>query len=274
VNIVEAFLEGKNKDIDLCEDGFIVTDDYAVVIDGAGTPTPMLFNGHKSGKYIMELIKKIVPKMSGEHDHLSFLEDLNSSILEDYKKNDWFTLLLSDMTLRPMASMAVYSKNQHQIWLYGDCKALVNGTLYENNKYIDKVTTNVREFFIEQLLLQGKSAETIKENDVGRNFVMPLLQQQKRFLHLRNSKFGFSMIDGFDFMKETIKIIILPNSINEVILSSDGYQVLNNTLEETERNLKNQILRDPLCIREISSLKVMSNTENSFDDRCYIRIKC
>lgn len=272
--VSETFLMGREQDISLCEDGFIVTEDYAVMIDGAGTPSPKTFNGKKGGRYIMEIIRDSIHIFDANLDYIDFLDQLNQMIVDDYKQNGWYVDLAQDINLRPMASVLVYSKHKHQLWFYGDCKALVDGVQIDNPKYIDEVMLNARKMVLEAELLIGNTIENLKANDIGREYINTLLNYQRKFLHSRDgSDLGFSMVDGFDFRIEDIKVVDLPNDINTLILSSDGYSILKPTLEETELILKEQLEKDPLAINELKGFKPLAPGANSIDDRAYIKLR-
>lgn len=269
----EDFLLGKEKNITLCEDGFVVTEDYAVMIDGAGTPSKMDFKGKKGGRYIMEIIREAIYDIEGDLDYLSFLEEISKKIIENYKKNNVYDILKKNVNIRPMASMVVYSRNKHQLWFYGDCKALVNGIQYENPKYIDTVMYEARKMVLEGELLKGKPLGEIISEDKGREYITELLNYQRLFLHARNgSKLAFSMVDGFDFRTEDIKVVNLPKKVDYIILATDGYSVLKPTLEETEEVLKKQLKEDPLAIDQLTGFKTCCKNLNSIDDRAFLKL--
>jgi hypothetical protein len=69
------------------------------------------------------------------------------------------------------------------------------------------------------------------------------------------------------------KIVKLNESCNELILSSDGYPRLFDTLLETEDYLKQCLIEDPLCYKTIISTKGIKEGQSSFDDRCYLKIR-
>lgn len=274
IKIMETFLKGREKDITKCEDGFVVTDNYAVMIDGAGTPSPMAFNGKKGGRHIMEVISECIPYLQPDLTHETFLEALNTAITKNYEVNGWYEELEANVNLRPMASVLVFSKTKNQLWFYGDCKALVNGTQYENPKQIDDVMLNARKMVIEGELLKGRSQEELLQHDMGRDYIETLLAYQRLFLHNKtNDLLGFSMIDGFDFLLDRIKVVDLPKGLDQLVMTTDGYSVLKGTFAATEETLMNQLKNDPLSINELKGFKVYTNQFNSFDDRAYLRIK-
>lgn len=272
--IKEIFILGKQSNQDLCEDGYVVTEDYAVVIDGAGTPSAYTFESKKGGRFIMELIHESISKLKKQHHHLSFVSELNDLLLRKYKEIGVFVDLLSDINNRPMASIIVYSKFRNELWLFGDCQALVNGVHHTNPKLIDEVTSNARKMFIDAEILLGKPIANIREEDSGRKFIEPLLKMQRTFLHNEGENpLFYSAIDGFGFRADDIKVVKLSDSVEEIVLASDGYATLKDTLHETEQVLKRQLERDPLAIRELKGTKAHSPDNHSFDDRTYVKIE-
>jgi hypothetical protein len=232
--LMQNSLKGKNN-IAACEIGFLVTEDYVVMIDGVGTPSPMVFNGNKGGRYFMDLIKESIYTLEPNLNHIQFLDKINAFIVQDYKKNGWYESLLKDKNLRPMACVLVYSKYFHQLWFYGGCKALVAGEQIENPKFIDEVMANVQKLLLETKSLVGHPLDKVTEEYKEREFVEPLLEKQREFLHATDNPFGFSMVDGFDFIENSLKIVKLPKGLEFLVLSTDGYNTLKNNFEETEK---------------------------------------
>ena len=56
-----------------------------------------------------------------------------------------------------------------------------------------------------------------------------------------------------------------------VILASDGYPFLGDSLQESEEALKKQLEDDPLCINSFKATKGLMRGNKSFDDRCYVK---
>lgn len=65
-------------------------------------------------------------------------------------------------------------------------------------------------------------------------------------------------------------VIYHVESGDRIILASDGYPALFETLEETEKYLFQLLDKDPLCIHELRGTKRLINGNKSFDDRNYI----
>lgn len=58
-----------------------------------------------------------------------------------------------------------------------------------------------------------------------------------------------------------------------VILATDGYPILENNLEKSERALSQLLEEDPLLYKKIKCTKGLRKGQCSFDDRCFIRFE-
>ena len=63
------------------------------------------------------------------------------------------------------------------------------------------------------------------------------------------------------------------NENSEVVLASDGYPFLKETLKESEEELLKVLKEDPLCCTLNPSTKGIVKGNRSFDDRTYLRFK-
>ena len=175
---------------------------------------------------------------------------------------------------RLTASVIIYSETRKQVWMIGDCQALINGELYLNPKPADIYASNIRSNYINQELCSGASVNKFFSRDAGREMVVPLIVDCCAF---QNSKecdvLSFSVVDGFDINLAKVRVIDIDSSTKEIVLASDGYPKLLPTLTESESELKEQLEVDPLCINRFISTKGLINGNISFDDRSYLRIK-
>ena len=74
----------------------------------------------------------------------------------------------------------------------------------------------------------------------------------------------------FEIMpKSVIKIKVKEN--DEIVLASDGYPVLKNSLKESEEKLLEILEKDPLLINIYKSTKGLQQGNISYDDRTYIK---
>ena len=278
MKIIESNIIGK-KSQEACEDGLVMTDDFIAVIDGSTSKTPKhLSPDMKNGRYAMMLISEYIQQeMKADATVDEFCEGITAYI---YNKVYMPMGIEEQLRLHPeerlTASAIIYSNQKKEVWMVGDCQAIINGKLYDNSKPYEQEIAQKRV----ELIAQGLSpAEARKQ-------IEPLLI--KAMLSGQNQT--YTVIDGFPIYREGVKIVALKmklasNSIetysqeylkpvsspNEVVLASDGYPFLKPTLAESEAALAHLIAHDPQCIHDFIATKGLVAGNKSFDDRTYIR---
>lgn len=272
ITIVESYLKGKINN-DLCEDGYVVTKDFAAIVDGATSSNELYINGETTGKFIKDQIIDIITTIDSQSNAEECIRFINQSLMNKYQEYGILETIKKDESKIPSASAVIYSKEKHEIWFYGDCQAFVNNQMIKNEKLVDKLTSYVRKWVIETHLSSGYSEDLLRKYDKGREAILPLLNTQHLFHGDDSSEFGYSNINGFYFNFKHAKIIKLQKEDREIILSSDGYPLLFNNLENTEDYLEECLKEDPLCYKKITSTKGVQEGQISFDDRCYLKIK-
>lgn len=70
-----------------------------------------------------------------------------------------------------------------------------------------------------------------------------------------------------------IRIEPIPPKTRTLILASDGYPVLKNSLEASEQELQRILEADPLLFRLYKATKGVQDGNVSYDDRAYIKLK-
>ena len=278
MKIIESNIIGK-KSQEACEDGLVMTDDFIAVIDGSTSKTPKhLSPDMKNGRYAMMLISEYIQQeMKADATVDEFCEGITAYI---YNKVYLPMGIEEQLRLHPeerlTASAIIYSNQKKEVWMVGDCQAIINGKLYDNSKPYEQEIAQKRV----ELIAQGLSpAEARKQ-------IEPLLI--KAMLSGQNQT--YTVVDGFPIYREGVKIVALKmkpvsssietyfqehpkpvSSPNEVVLASDGYPFLKPTLAESEAALAEQIANDPQNIHSFIATKGIVEGNKSFDDRTYIR---
>ena len=278
MKIIESNIIGK-KSQEACEDGLVMTDDFIAVIDGSTSKTPKhLSPDMKNGRYAMMLISEYIQQeMKADATVDEFCEGITAYI---YNKVYLPMGIEEQLRLHPeerlTASAIIYSNQKKEVWMVGDCQAIINGKLYDNSKPYEQEIAQKRV----ELIAQGLSpAEARKQ-------IEPLLI--KAMLSGQNQT--YTVIDGFPIYREGVKIVALKmkpasssietyfqehpkpvSSPNEVVLASDGYPFLKPTLAESEAALAHLIAHDPQCIHDFIATKGLVAGNKSFDDRTYVR---
>jgi hypothetical protein len=65
----------------------------------------------------------------------------------------------------------------------------------------------------------------------------------------------------------------VPDGIDELMIASDGYPVIGETLATSESELALLLEKDPWCVAELAGTKAVLPGQVSFDDRAYLRIR-
>lgn len=287
MKIIESCIIGK-KSPEACEDGMVVTDDFIAVIDGSTSKTPKHLNPDmKNGRYAMMLISEYIrEELKADASVDDFCQGVTAYIYNKvYEKLGVEERLKEHPEERLTASAILYSRTRNEVWMVGDCQAIIDGKLYENGKpYEEKIARKRVE-----LIAQGLSpAEARKQ-------IEPLLI--KAMLSGQNQT--YTVIDGFPVYREGVKVVsvsdsssvqdsvpasdsvpcsdsvsasgTIPSSSSEIVLASDGYPFLEPTLAASEAALAEQIANDPQNIHSFIATKGIVEGNKSFDDRTYIR---
>ena len=278
MKVIESSIIGK-KSPEACEDGMVVTDDFIAVIDGSTSKTPKHLNPDmKNGRYAMMLISEYIrEELKADASVDDFCQGVTAYIYNKvYEKLGVEERLKEHPEERLTASAILYSRTRNEVWMVGDCQAIIDGKLYENGKPYEQEIAKKRV----ELINQGLSPAE------ARKHIEPLLIEAM----LSGQNQNYTVIDGFPIYREGVKVVALKtkpasssietyfqeqtkpvSSFNEVVLASDGYPFLKPTLAASEAALAEQIANDPQNIRSFIATKGIVEGNKSFDDRTYIR---
>lgn len=285
MTIIEQKTEGKTG-AEACEDGIVVTDHFAAVIDGSTSKTPRRIAGSISnGKYAMQLISEHIMTMPADTTLPEFCQSVTDRIQKAYLKAGLSMPFLRDNpTERLTASCILYSRRWREVWMIGDCQCIIDGLAYTNPKPYEEELAKKRAEVIHraidegmrqaidegmrQAIDEGTAIAKIQQHDIGREAIIGEL---KKACLGQNKE--YAVVDGFNILTEGIKTITVPNTETEIILASDGYPRLMPTLEGSEAGLRMLLTDDPLCISLCPATKGLRHGAASFDDRSYLRFK-
>lgn len=287
MKIIESSIIGK-KSPEACEDGMVVTDDFIAVIDGSTSKTPKHLNPDmKNGRYAMMLISEYIrEELKADASVDDFCLGVTAYIYNKvYEKLGVEERLKEHPEERLTASAILYSRTRNEVWMVGDCQAIIDGKLYENGKPYEQEIARKRVELIEQGLSPAEARKQIE----------PLLIEAM----LSGQNQTYTVIDGFPIYREGVKVVsvsdsssvqdsvpasdsvpcsdsasasdTIPSSSSEIVLASDGYPFLKPTLAASEAALAEQIANDPQNIRSFIATKGIVEGNKSFDDRTYIR---
>ena len=291
MKIIESSIIGK-KSQEACEDGMVVTDDFIAVIDGSTSKTPKHLNPDmKNGRYAMMLISEYIrEELKADASVDDFCQGGTAYIYNKvYEKLGVEERLQEHPEERLTASAILYSRTRNEVWMVGDCQAIIDGKLYENGKPYEQEIARKRVELIEQGLSPAEARKQIEPL-----LIKAMLSGQNR---------TYTVIDGFPIYREGVKVVSVSDSCSvqdsvqdsvpasdsvpcsdsvsasgtifvsssEIVLASDGYPFLEPTLAASEASLAEQIANDPQNIHSFIATKGIVEGNKSFDDRTYIR---
>lgn len=274
-NILEYFIRSKSGLKEKCEDAIHIGSDFIAVIDGATDKSKIIWKHGSRGQTISQLIDESLGKLCIEATATEAVAHINEAVKYVYRTNKIEERVKTHTTERLTASVAIYSKYRREIWMIGDCQARFGGSNFYNKKRIDELISYARSVRLELLLADGRTEEELRGPDPGREFILPLLREQTKLQNNPSAGYlWYAVIDGFAFPESGIKVIPVPSDIEEIILATDGYPFIEDTLKDSEEALKKTLRDDPLLIRNFRTTKCPSGPDESFDDRAFVRFKC
>ena len=246
------------------EDGLVVTPDFIAVIDGSTSKTDYRHSLLRSnGRQAMHIISRYISRMPKDTTCDQFLRGVTAAVRRHYSKS-MLPRLAQHPEDRLTASCIVFSRLRRELWLVGDCQALIDDQFIDNPKPYEQELAQERAAIIKG---SPKPWEHVLRDDTARQAIIPHMLQC-----MQQQNVGYAVIDGFPVAERYVKVIALDFQHHQLVLASDGYPFLCPTLEESEARLATQHREDPLNIGPaFMATKAFAEGNDSFDDRAYIR---
>ncbi|WP_455648066.1 hypothetical protein [Lonepinella koalarum] len=271
---LEYFIQGKQgsgeKSNQVCEDGLFFNEHYLAVFDGATDKSGKKYDGKKGGRVSRDIIQEVFQNLPPNADKKDILEQINQKFKEFYAKYPDIDFANNPL-FRPTATLIWYDFNKNELIAIGDSKARIDGINYNDQpKYVDVLNSALRVQILQDLKLTN---EQIAENDLGRFYIMPLLQRQSEFQNNVDAPkaFQYWAIDGFDIPTEELKVWKFDKTPKVIELSSDGYETYpkDATIASYEEQLEKELKEDPMRVK-YPSTKGVAKGNYTFDDRAVI----
>jgi len=271
---IAYFIESKKgageKNNAVCEDGLFFNDHYLAVFDGATDKSGKSYDGKKGGRVSRDIIQGVFQELPPNTDKAEILKRINDKYQEFYKANTDIDFA-KEPVFRPTATLIWYNLDTNELVAIGDSKARIDGTNYNDEaKLVDILNSDLRVKVIKTL---GLTDDQVRADDVGRFYILPLLQRQAEFQNNPQAPeaFQFWAIDGFPIPPEKLRVWKFDKAPQTIELSSDGYETYppEATIDSYEKTLKEELASDPMRITHPST-KGVSKDNYSFDDRAVL----
>lgn len=282
MRIIERYCRGKRNDQSLNEDGMLVTDDFAAVVDGVTSKSVRHLWRPSGGVVAKDLMLGVIGGMPADASMRQMQRAVDECFQARYRSHEAGIRVFADEPVeRLQANAVVYSARRHEAWLFGDCQIMVNGVQTPTTKDVDVLLGDLRAFTVLALREMqdgtpdvpisgsfGAPASDAAPKDPSRAMILPFLRLQSQFANKRGP-FGYFVFDGFTDMTYPIRTVPVSPG-DEVVLASDGYPLLRPTLDESERELQRLRSEDSDLIDRYRSTKGFQGRA-TFDDLTYLR---
>ncbi len=270
MEVVEQLVVGKLGDAAACEDGIVVTDAFAAVIDGSTDKTGDRYDGSTGGIFALhacaEAVRSLDPAATMHEAATHLTQALSGRLPADLPPQH-----------RPTAVLAVYSRLRRELWQIGDVSIWHAGLQPRGTravKRIDQHAATLRSAILHAELANGATASQLRADDPGRRAIVPLLVAGAVFCNNRHAgDWAYPAVNGVPIPAGLVFARQVPARVTEVVLASDGYPQVLPTLRESEQALAGLLAADPLCIGPLLGTKGVLPGSASYDDRAYLRIR-
>lgn len=254
-----------------CGDRYVWGDHFIAVIDGATPKGEMLWDGQKGDVFVAAVAADAILNMDPEISAEDAINEINEAIRDAYTARGLdFKTLQPEERLR--CSLLIYSVYRHEIWSFGDCMLRINQRDFVHVKEGDQLLAALRAFCIQiERDRRGPGADEKELSVYGREQILPYLKEYTSLAN-RDVPFGYDVLDGGTIHAKNVKIYAVQKD-DCVVMASDGYPKLFDTLKETEEYLGEALKKDPTCIGLLRGTKGIVPGNISYDDRTYVSFK-
>jgi hypothetical protein len=269
VKVLERFSLPKRGQGEANGDALYVGQDYVAVIDGATPKDSRTWDSMPADAFVAGCLARGMARLSARDDcrsaFLALAREVRARCAE----------LGRDVTALPVnqcpqASVVIYSAARHEVWRIGDRPFSVNGDEDRSTKLVDRLLGDLRAMAHAVDEARAEGGEGPMWAPDPRVAIMPFLEQQS-WLANRRGEFGYGVFTGRDDcvgFAETYPVE--PGS--HVVLASDGYPRLFDTLERSEAHLASLLREDPGCYDGLRGTKGIAPGNVSYDDRTYVSL--
>ena len=168
MHIQESFICGKHTAAD-CEDGMVITPHFAAVIDGSTSKTPMRLNPTmKNGRFAMLIISDYIQQMPVCATIDDFCQGVTMRIANEYAQLGITAQMTAHPEERLTASAIIYSHQRQEVWMVGDCQAIIDNKYYDNSKPFEQEIALQRANLIKNGMSPTEARRTITHQSYAR----------------------------------------------------------------------------------------------------------
>lgn len=151
MRVIEQYCRGKRPDQSLNEDGLAITDGFAAVVDGVTSKSIRHLWRPSGGVVAKNLALETIAALPASATMRQAQHAIDARFRRAYREyrgpyDDPYTIFEHEPIERLQANAVVYSAARREIWLFGDCQAMVNGEQIPTMKQVDVLLGELRAF--------------------------------------------------------------------------------------------------------------------------------
>ncbi|WP_114009888.1 hypothetical protein [Cohaesibacter intestini] len=256
---LEAFSLGKAED-GYSEDRLIRTAHHFGVLDGSRGP------GYGEADVITAIMDDAVSMMGAVPKDITLeaLVEAFTALVRARKIEARF----DDLRRTGGFVFCLYSAHHHEIWRVGDCKFRLRGETNAKFWRTEELCAETRAMMIRSMRYDGLSEAEIMAHEAYDQLIAAPLSCEANYLNRDDDDAAFGAIIGTAVPAPFIERY--PAQSGRLVITSDGYPALFDTLADSEAHLAALLTQDPLCIGINLQCKGLGPGRVSFDDRSYI----
>lgn len=261
----ESFCLAKDGSAGQCGDAVYQGEHFLAVIDGATTHASRRWQGLPGDIFAARCLLAALDQLDPQSTAQAAIAFLNRQLAAAYQEAglDFADLGAEE---RLGASIIIYSQARREVWSFGDCRMRLNAENYDHTPKVDTLLAGLRAFVTE--VEQAKAPGLPLAPDFGRRRILPYLQMQPLLANTAGS-FGYPVINGGKIDASQVKVYPVQKG-DHVVLASDGYPKLFDTLAECEDYLARALQKDRACLYVLRGTKGVAEGNFSYDDRAFL----
>lgn len=275
VRIQEGLSLGKREHIN--NDRLVDFKRYIAVIDGVSSRNVVEGTTTLSDKIVEIFINNLKTGMD-----FNLVLEQTTKQTRQYKEDNNFINCKKDGFV-----CGVIDKREGKVYILGDITMKLNDFTYDKNPQIDELKSLYRSYLIHRYIKLGYTLDEIEVFDKNKQLETHLLGIEKIGIENGDNNavnnlvsqdmfigsecdFGYMVVNGGEHQLEYEVYDI--NKGDTIILASDGYPKIYNTLKETEDYLNKVLKEDRLCFKTNKQVTGCYKNQNSYDDRTYVKV--
>jgi hypothetical protein len=270
VQVVARFVRSKYGDDRRSEDVIATTEAFTAVFDGATDVNGIRIDGVTGGRLAAMTAAAALddlPTDADVHEAVGHLSDrlADRNFLDEPRP-------LPVGKDRPSTAMLVFSHRRRELWRIGDSGFAIDGAVDLPDKPIDQLAYGLRAAYLQALLAGGADPADLTDDDPGFALLKPFYVAQRNLTN-QTVPYGYGALDGSAVPAAYIECIPVPADARRLVLATDGYPFILDTLQATEDALAELMARDPLGITDWPRPLGIGPLIDAFDDRAWIELQ-